>query len=179
MTIRRVIVGLDPRPRGRPLLAAAAGLAEKMEAELVGLFVENVDLLHFAALPFAREVGVASAAARPMNVPAMERGLRALANEARRMLEGVAAQASVRCSFRVARGAEPAELLAEGQEADLIVLSLTPAATLPRVAGMRVVMAGDSDALRTALQSSAGVLVLAGEYPEQLADTLRALLEEQ
>ena len=66
MTIRRIIVGLEPRPRADPLIAAAAALAERLPAELLGLFVENVELLHFAGLPFAREVGLASGARRPL-----------------------------------------------------------------------------------------------------------------
>ena len=48
MKIRRVIVGLDPALRSRALLEAAVELAGQMEAELLGLFVENQDLLHFA-----------------------------------------------------------------------------------------------------------------------------------
>jgi len=64
MKIRRVIVGLEPASRNAAKLEAAARLAARMEAELVGLFVENIDLLHFAGLPFAREVGFASATRR-------------------------------------------------------------------------------------------------------------------
>ena len=57
MTLRRIVVGLDAGPRDRAALEAAAQLAARMQAELVGLFVEDIDLLHLAGLPFAREVG--------------------------------------------------------------------------------------------------------------------------
>jgi hypothetical protein len=83
MKIRRIVVRLDPAPRSRTLLQAAAVLAGKMEIELVGLYVENMDLLHFAALPFAREVGVYSAKVRRLDVAAMERSLGAHAKQAR------------------------------------------------------------------------------------------------
>src|SRR5690606_16660921 len=73
VTRRRIIVGLEPRPHAEPLISAAAALAERLPAELLGLFVENVELLHFAALPFAREVGLASGMRRPLDVAAMER----------------------------------------------------------------------------------------------------------
>ena len=73
MKIRRIIVGLATAPRNRAVLEAAARLAGRMEAELVGLFVENINLLHFAGLPFACEVGFASATRRDLNVESMER----------------------------------------------------------------------------------------------------------
>jgi nucleotide-binding universal stress UspA family protein len=177
--IRRIIVGLDSVPSNRALLEAAVELAGKAEAELVGLFVENIDLLHFAGLPFAREVGFASATRRVMDVEAMERCLRALAKEAQRTLEATAAPASVRWSFRVARGSAPAELLAVARDADLVVVNIAPPGALPPLAGARVVLAGDAGQLRAALQAQEGVLVLAGADHAHIAETLRTLLSEE
>jgi hypothetical protein len=93
-------------------LEAAAALAGRIGAELTGLFVEDATLLRFAALPFAREIGLATAARRRTGVDAMERSLQALAREARRVLAGVAERQAVRWSFRVERGASPEALLA-------------------------------------------------------------------
>lgn len=122
MKIRRIVVGLEPAPCARNALAAAAGIAARMEAELVGLFIEDVDLLHFAGLPFAREVGASSAAWRSLDIGTMERSLRALASEARRTMASIAERAPVRWSFRVARGSVTSELLAGAEEADLMLL---------------------------------------------------------
>jgi len=119
--IRRVVVSLDPAPPSRAALEAAAALAARLDAELVGLFVEDVDLLHFAALPFAHEIGFGSAARRPLDLAAMELQLRALGAEVRQMLEQTAARSSLRWSFRVARGSPAAELLAAAAEADLVL----------------------------------------------------------
>ena len=103
MTARRIVLGLDAGTPQRDLEAVAA-LAARTGAELVGLFVEDPDLLQFAALPFAREIGGASAARRGLDVASVERSLRALAVEAERMLAGTAGRSAVRWSFRVARG---------------------------------------------------------------------------
>lgn len=160
MKIRRVIVPLDPGPRRRALLEAAAEAAERMEAELVGLFVENQDLLHFAALPFALEVGVASATRRARDVESMERLLRALAKEAQEMLASIAGRAPVRWSFRVARGAPLAELLAAAEEADLVIANVAEPGELPPSLRLRIVRMGEPEALRAALKEEGGGIVL-------------------
>jgi len=133
MTLRRIVVGLDAGPRDRTALEAAARLAERMQAELVGLFVEDIDLLHLAGLPFAREVGYPSAALRQLDVAAMERALRATAQEVRRTLAAIAERAPLSWSFRVARGAVLSELRAAAAEGDIVVtcaLRVTPRAPL-------------------------------------------------
>jgi hypothetical protein len=111
MTRRRLVVALEagiPDPE----LEAAVALARSLDAELLGLFVEDLDLLRFAALPFAHEIGTASAARRRLDPAALERDLRAHALEAERRLSGVASRVQVPSAFRVARGVAHVELLA-------------------------------------------------------------------
>ena len=122
MKIARIVVGLEPARRSRATLAAAARIAARMEAELVGVFVEDADLLHLAGMPFAREVGYPSAAERALDTSIMERSMRALADETRRALAAIAEPALLRWSFRVARGSIASELLAGAGETDLILL---------------------------------------------------------
>lgn len=173
MKIRRVIVGLDPVQQSRALLEAAVDLAGQMQAELLGLFVENQDLLHFAGLPFAREVGFESATRRSLDVESMERTLRTLAREARQVLESIAGGTQVQWSFRVVRGAPAAELLAAAEESDLVIANLeTPP---PSGSSVRVVHAGDVEALRAALEEEGGacILLLAGADARLVGETLR------
>ncbi|HEY7657337.1 MAG TPA: universal stress protein [Burkholderiales bacterium] len=172
--IRRVIVGLDPLQQSRALLEAAAELAGEMQAELLGLFVENQDLLHFAGLPFAREVGFESATRRALDVGSMERTLRALAKEARQALEAVASPTRVQWSFRVVRGVPAAELLAAAEESDLVIANLEAPPDVPSAVSFRVIRAGDVEALRAALEEAGGgVLVLAGADAVRVGETLR------
>jgi len=72
-----------------------------MEAELLGIFIEDVELLRFAALPFAREIGGASAQARQVDVAALEKQLRAQARALERDIAAVLGAGS--WSLRVAR----------------------------------------------------------------------------
>jgi K+-sensing histidine kinase KdpD len=172
--VRRVIVGLDPLQQSRALLEAAAELAGEMQAELLGLFVENQDLLHFAGLPFACEVGFESATRRALDVGSMERTLRALAKDARQALEAVVGPTRVQWSFRVVRGAPAAELLAAAEESDLVIVNLEAPPEAPSDLRVRVIGAGDVQALRDALEEAGGnVLVLAGADAELVREALR------
>jgi nucleotide-binding universal stress UspA family protein len=121
---RRIIVALDASAPARAALQAAAELAARREAELLALFVEDMALLHLAALPFAREIGFPSAASRALDVSAMERLLRLHAEEARRVLVSVAERTPLKWTLEIARGPQPADLQAAASEAELIVAAL-------------------------------------------------------
>ena len=143
-TIRRILVALDASPHSQAALEAAFGLADALKAELVGIFVEDVNLLHLARLPFAREVGYASGKARPLDSPSMERELRIQAEQVRQALAGIAARHQIQWSFRVVRGQVASELLTAAQEADLLALGRASWASTRRVrlgATARVVVA--------------------------------------
>ena len=94
-----------------------------MQAELLGLFIEDAELLRFAALPFAVEVGLASAARRSLDLAAVERSLRAQAAELRLALATALEPAHV-WSLRVERAAPAravAAALAEGFAPSLLL----------------------------------------------------------
>jgi nucleotide-binding universal stress UspA family protein len=120
--IRRILVALDASPHSEAALEAAAALAARFQAELYGLFVEDVNLLRLAELPFTREVGIFSATQRELRTEEVERHLRIQAREVRRTLTVVAEREQVRWSFRVSRGAIAPELRAAAEEVDLLIL---------------------------------------------------------
>jgi len=121
-SIRRILVALDASISGLSALEAAVALASRLEAELIGLFVEDADLLKLAALPFAREVGFPSAIRRRLGSAEMERSLRAQASRAEAALVAAADRQSVRCSFRVVRGQVTEQVLEAATEVDLLAL---------------------------------------------------------
>jgi nucleotide-binding universal stress UspA family protein len=132
-TIRRILVALDASLHSLAALEAASELADALKAELIGIFVEDVNLLRLAGLPFAREVGFLSGVDRPLDSPGMERALRIQAEQARQMLAGVARGRQIRWSFRVVRGQVATELLTAAQEADLLALGRASWALTRRV----------------------------------------------
>jgi hypothetical protein len=119
--MQRVLVAMDS-PAAQYLLPAAAELAAQFQAELLGLFVENTDLLRLSGLPFAEEVCSSSAVARPLTREIVECRLRTLAEQLRRSLAETARQADVRWSFIIARGTVHRLLEESTRESDVLLL---------------------------------------------------------
>ena len=122
IAIRRILVALDASPHSHAALDAAAQLAARFSAELQGLFVEDVNVLRLAELPFAHEVGVFTAARRRLDSRDLERQLRARARRVQQHLTAIAERERLQWSFRVARGAIASELLAASSDVDLVIL---------------------------------------------------------
>lgn len=131
MRFRRVVVALGASS-STVALATAVGLARTMDAELVGLFVEDSDLIEFAALPFAGEIGFPSATRRPLDVSAMERSLRAQARRFRQEVSERLAGQPVKWSFEVVRGRTVAAIASAVAERDLVVISARTSAVSAR-----------------------------------------------
>src|SRR5512138_1721264 len=93
---RRILVGADASPASLAAAAAAAELAARLGAELLGLFVEDEDLLRLAALPFAGVLRVPSGTHEPLDLPRAEAELRAVGAHAR---EALARAAGTRLTF--------------------------------------------------------------------------------
>jgi len=108
---RRILVGLDSSPTSLRGLAAAAEMAARLDAELVGLFVEDDNLLRLAELPNSFEIGLQSARSRNLDPEVIARLFRQMAERARVAVERAAEREHVRCSFEVARGSMIGQLL--------------------------------------------------------------------
>lgn len=120
--IRRILIALDASPHSLAALRAAAELAARLDAELSGLFVEDINLLRMSDLPFARQVSFYSATTSQVDRQQIETQLRAQAAQARRALMSFSDRAQLRATFRVTRGQIPTELLQAASEVDLIIL---------------------------------------------------------
>ncbi|MEN8206610.1 MAG: hypothetical protein ABFS24_11425 [Pseudomonadota bacterium] len=120
--IRHIMVTLDTSESGRPPLEAAVRLAAVLGARLEGVFVEDINLIRMAGLPFLREVRPGSLAEEEISTQRMQRELRALARNAERMLEQAAREMGVPWSFQVWRGRAEAATLARAFAADILSL---------------------------------------------------------
>jgi nucleotide-binding universal stress UspA family protein len=123
--IRRILIAIDASPASRAALELAADLALRYQAELIGIYVEDINLLHSAEIPFTKEVGYYSAASRQIDSRHIERELRAHARRVEQLLSSVAQQANLRWSFRSMRGLIPGELMTAAEDSDLIILGKT------------------------------------------------------
>ncbi len=91
-TIRSILVALDDACSDHETMEAAAQLAADLHAELQGLYVEDVNVLRMAALPFTEEITAGSGVARPIDAESMERAMQNKAEHVRRLMERTAAQ---------------------------------------------------------------------------------------
>ncbi len=120
--IRRIVVALDASPQSQAALETAADLAARMEAELAGLFVEDVELLRIADSPPAREIAYPAAGAIPLNRITMERKFRAQSEQIRNTLAAAAKRARVPWSFRTVRGQVTSALRAAASPNDIVAI---------------------------------------------------------
>lgn len=119
---QRVIVLVSDAGDSDAALEAAARMATRLGAELHALFVEDVNLLRSAGLPFAREIGLTSATLRPMSTAVVEERLRAQAERSRARLERITRGLNIRASFRVSRGNVEDEALGSTRPEDMLII---------------------------------------------------------
>jgi len=121
--LRRILLALDAACADAETLDAVARMAAALEAELVGVFVEDQDLLAAAGLPTTWSWPRSGAGRCPLNPKIMERALRVTATRAGAALASVAARRQVRSSFRVVSGEASDTVFAEASEGDLLALA--------------------------------------------------------
>jgi len=120
--IRRILVALDASEANLGALQAAAALAHQLQIELQALFVEDINLIHLAELPFAREVVFGSREGRRITPSNMQRQLAAQATRLRQQVEAIAQQTRIKAGFTLLRGQISDELRLAAHDMDLLIL---------------------------------------------------------
>ena len=119
----RVLIWLDPNAPHEASLQVLEGLASGVTPEIVGLFVEDVNLLQVSSMSVAREISFEGAAVRQPDRERIEQQFRAHAARMRALFEKATRAINARRSFRVARGELRKELLKMAAEVDTLVLA--------------------------------------------------------
>ncbi len=120
--IKRILVALDPSMHSRAALEAAARMALRLDAELGGLFVEDVNVRRLAELPFVQEVGFFTGTCRRVETRELSRQLHVQAGRVRRRFQITTRSLTRRCTFRLVRGQVAPEVLAAAADADVVIL---------------------------------------------------------
>jgi hypothetical protein len=119
---RRILVALDASEESQKQLEATARLAADLEAELVGLFVEESELIEAAALPMTRLIHRQGQGQAALDPALMRRAFRITSSRARSALAATAERWQVRWSFQVAHGALSDQVLSQARSHDLLAL---------------------------------------------------------
>lgn len=119
LAIRRVVLTFGDGGHDVGELDALAAFAAALGSELVGVFMEESELLRAAGLPFTRTVRVPTGNIEPLETAAMAAHLNRLAATARREMERAANRLRVRHSFlTLSRSADFAGMI---EKLDLVV----------------------------------------------------------
>ncbi len=118
----RILVALDASPQSVAALRAAMELAALLEAEVEGIFVEDINLVRLCGFPFSHEIGSYTGSLRRLDSAAIECQLRAMAARIQHSISALTAQSTVPWSFHVSRGAVVEELLTASNRAALLTL---------------------------------------------------------
>lgn len=121
----QILVAVDASRHSQTALAVAVRLAKRLGAPLRVLFVEDLDLLHVASLPFARQVDVSTGTCRAFDPRTAERLLAAERRRVQVLLDEALRQVPVPFSFDVVRGKVQAELLAAAGQAEFVFVGKT------------------------------------------------------
>ncbi|MEM9480001.1 MAG: hypothetical protein AAGA58_10145 [Verrucomicrobiota bacterium] len=100
----QIVIAIDNACPRQEALEEAAALTAQLGGQLSGVFVENARLVRLASMPFAAEVGLASARARELSPEELERSLRSQARSAERSLRLTAERCQIPWNFSVERG---------------------------------------------------------------------------
>jgi len=118
---KRVLVALDAADDAQRLLEIAAEMAQRLRADLMGLFVEDTDLLGLGDNPLVRTVSSFSGVSGAIRRGVIEQAIRRQITVARLALEQVAGTRRISASFEVRRGRLAAALEAY-EETDFILV---------------------------------------------------------
>ena len=120
---RKILLAMDIASQSLAASKIAFSLAHRLQAELIGLFVEDEDLLASTQFPFASEIIASTAAERKLDYSDMERSLRAWSSQMQKQLLKQAQHTNIKCSFRTFRGRKIETLLAQTETSSLLVFS--------------------------------------------------------
>ena len=123
-SVRRILVALNAISDSQAAIERAAALAAAFEAELTGLFIEDVNLLHMAELP-GYEVVLTTGRAQKTDRGVIERQIRARAERARDAMARVAAARRLAWTFEVRRARLGEALLDAAKLADVVAAEWT------------------------------------------------------
>jgi hypothetical protein len=124
----RVVIALESAVQDLTVLDILRCMIGESLPELLGLMIEDEELLGFARSRLAREV-VLSGATRPLDSAVLHRQLRARSGALRKRFESVAAQYGMRSEWQLGGGDMLGELATQAQKTETLAINMAAATT--------------------------------------------------
>lgn len=120
---RRVVVAFDgAADEDLAAVEAAAAFAARLRADLLGLFIEDVDLARLAEHPQITTICARAAGSPRLGAEHLKTALKSQLARTRQAMERAAERQRVRSTFEVRRGRLIAEILSTAAPADLVII---------------------------------------------------------
>ncbi len=123
--VERILVSLDSSPHSFAALKSAVDLARHYQAELQGVFVEDVTLLSLAEMPFRQEVGEYSAIVREISHDGMTRSIFVQSRWVVRTFHRLINQTDLQGNISILRGDVFETIDREAENCDLLIIGKT------------------------------------------------------
>jgi hypothetical protein len=162
------VVLLD-KPQSRELLSLGATIASLLQAEIEGVFVEDDRLFQLTGLPFLRELRLESRNEARLDSARLTREWRAIAKQAREVLEDSATRAGLSWSFRVWRGEYDSDLEQLATNSELLLMGSRVALSARRLSTQTRASSATMKTLKL------GVILDSGMVEKKLLDTINEL----
>jgi len=156
-SFKRVILGLRSSAPDRTTRLAVE-LAQLLNLELLGVFLEDTSLYDLANIPFARELRPLGGGWHPIDINQLSHELEIAARSAEKMFAEAARHLPTQWRFEIARGPIAATIAAVSQTSDIVMIG-EPASAAERVSQQF------SWLIQAAFRSAAAVMVV----PSQIA----------
>ena len=122
-TFSRILVAVDTSLQSYDALETAAEFASHLKAHLMALFIEDVNLIKLAELPFAKELDRSSGVMRPLNSGALTRALQADAQKLQQRLAEESEKRQISVSMKVVRGQYLTAAMQVAEKSDIVFLN--------------------------------------------------------
>ena len=124
VVFQRVVVPLERETFSRSMLESAAEMAQCLGASLVGLYVEDEDLLKLADLPIVQEVSALVPQAANLSPDALARQFRGESLRMQHLFNDIAERRQLRHEFMYRRGHLPMEIHSTLETHDILATGI-------------------------------------------------------
>ncbi len=156
-SFKRLVLGLQPSAPDQ-IFRLAAGFAQLLDVELLGLFLEDTSLHDLASIPFARELRPLNGGWHSLDLKQVSRDFERAARNIERMLAEAAKNLATRYQFEVVRGPLASTLQSESRVGDIVMI-IEPASPAERATQQFAWL------IEAAFRSTAAVMIV----PTQIA----------
>ena len=120
--VERILVALDKSSHSLAALQAAIELARHYHATLKGVFVEDINVLNLARMPFHQEVGEYTATVREISMDGLSREISVQSRWVTHFFQKSINQTDVNADFAVLRGYIHEMVNKESQACDMVII---------------------------------------------------------